>query len=61
MLRAAHEMKCVAMGPFWGAESERRFSEGGSRRWPVVPRKTGYWILGGYQWWALMVGCDGGL
>ena len=44
-----------------GAESEGRFSEGGSRRWPEVPRKTGYWILGGYQWWAVMVGSSGGL
>ena len=48
-------------GSFLGAESEGRFSEGGSRRWPEVPRKTGYWILGGYQWWAVRVGSSGGL
>ena len=55
---AAHEMKCVAMGPFW-VLSLRQDSEKEDQ--DEVPRKTGYWILGGYQWWALMVGCDGRL
>ena len=58
MLRAAHEMKCVAMDPFW-VLSLREDSQKEDQ--DEVPRKTGYWILGGYQWWVLMVGCDGGL
>ena len=60
MLRATWDEMC-SNGSFLGAESEARFSEGGSRRWSLVPRKTGYWILGGCPWWAVMVGCDGGL
>ena len=58
MLMAAHEMKCVAMGPFW-VLSLREDSEKEDQ--DEVPRKTGYWILGGYQWWAVMVGSSGGL
>ena len=60
MLRATWDEMC-SNGSFLGAESEARFSVGGSRRWSLVPRKTGYWILGGCPWWAVMVGCDGGL
>ena len=53
-----HGMKCIAMDPFW-VLCLREDSQKEDR--DEVPRKMGYWILGGYQWWALMVGCDGRL
>ena len=65
MLRAAHEMKCVAMGPFWvlslREDSQKDDQDDGLKF--LGRRAIGSWVVahGGLWWWAIVVGDGGGL